>query len=270
MGQFTASDSERLVDEDRAAEPTWVYDGFISYGIGADGDLASRIQHGLEQLARPWNKRRALKIFRDIDDLPASPDLPAELREALRRTRTLVFLASADAAASPWCDQELAYWIDARPPEDLVVVLTDGTLEFDPDAERPTIFERSTAAPPAFARLGTVPLYIDMRDERAIVGDLDFRSNVEFRAKLTKVAAALHSNRTGRDVEPRDIDSADLREHRRSRRIRRIGVAALAVLAAGLAVARLVRLLERPGGERPRTNREGGPAGGQRPARAFT
>src|SRR5256885_12127468 len=41
------------------------YDAFISYSHAADGRLAPAVQTGLQRLARPWYKVRALRIFRD-------------------------------------------------------------------------------------------------------------------------------------------------------------------------------------------------------------
>jgi WD40 repeat protein len=220
--------------------PKWKYDGFISYSTRADGDLAPKIQDGLERLAKPWNRRRALKIFQDIDDLAATANLSDTLRAELVGSQTLVFLASPAAAASPWCNDELSYWIDHRPANELVVVLTDGTLEFDKDAEFPTRFDTSTAAPPAFAQLRSVPLYIDMRYSDAEVERLGVRTDPEFRAKLTKISAALHSNKSGRQIEPRDIDSMDLAEHRRSQRFRRAAVVSLSVLTVIAVTAAVV------------------------------
>lgn len=214
----------------------WKYDGFISYSTRADAGLAPRIQDGLERLAKPWNKRKALKIFQDIDDLPANADLEATLRDELLRSRTLIFLASPESAQSSWCADEVEYWIGDRPPEQLVVVLTGGTLEFDKDAEPPVRLDVSTAAPPAFAKLSAVPLYVDLRDLDADAAELDVRSHPEFRARLTKIAAAVHSNRLGTTVEPRDIDSEDLRQHRKARRYRTAAIAMLSVLMVALAV----------------------------------
>ena len=214
------------------------YDGFISYSTAADGQLAPKIQDGLEQLARPWNKRRALKVFRDKDDLAASSHLERTLKTELEQSGTLIFLASESAAKSEWCNDELEYWIDERPANELVVVLTDGSLTFHKGAEHPLDLD-STAAPPALERLSFEPLYIDMRRERAMGDDLDFRSDPEFRAKLAKISAALHTNKTGEDWQPRNIDSKDLTEHRKFRRLRRIVMISLTVItvvAIGLGV----------------------------------
>lgn len=226
------------------------YDGFISYSTRADGDLAPKLQDALEQLAKPWNKRRALKIFQDIDDLAANPDLETTLRHELIASNTMVYLASEEAARSKWCADELDYWITERPANQLVVVLTKGTLEFDKDREFPTLFETSSAAPPAFAKLTSVPLYIDMRYADTEVEHLDHRTNPEFRAKATKVAAALHCNRTGTEVEPRDIDSRDLAEHLKARRLRRLALLILTLLTIAAVVAAVIANQERRAAER--------------------
>jgi len=39
------------------------YAAFISYSHGGDADLAASIQSSLQQLARPWDKTRALAFF---------------------------------------------------------------------------------------------------------------------------------------------------------------------------------------------------------------
>jgi hypothetical protein len=49
------------------------YDGFISYSHAADDLLAPRLQSGLQRFAKPWWKRRALRIFRDESSLSANP-----------------------------------------------------------------------------------------------------------------------------------------------------------------------------------------------------
>ncbi len=230
---------------DAASSPRWRYDGFISYCTAADKAFAPKIQDGLEQLAKPWGKRTALDIFQDTDDLAASPDLEAAFRELFTEAQTLVFLASPGAAASEWCNDEVTYWIRNRPPEQLIVVLTAGTLKFDKDAERPIVFDESSAAPAAFAELTAVPLYIDMTAERLRTDELDFRSDSEFRAKLTKIAAAVHSNKSGEKVKPRDIDSRDLAEHRKTRRLKNAAVTTLVVISLVAVIAAVIAELQR-------------------------
>ena len=49
--------------EERESQGGVVYDGFISYSHAADDLLAPRLQAGLQRFAKPWWKRRALRIF---------------------------------------------------------------------------------------------------------------------------------------------------------------------------------------------------------------
>lgn len=233
-----------------AGKPTspsesWRFDGFVSYCTAADRPFAPKIQEGLERLTQSWRRRPALAVFQDIDDLAATPDLEGAFTQLFAESQTLVFLASPGAAASPWCNDEVSYWIRNRPPEQMVVVLTDGTLTFDRDAAHPIVFAESSAAPPAFAELTTVPLYIDMTDERRRADGLDFRKDSEFRAKLTKVAAAVHSNKTGKQIGPRDIDSQDLDAQRRAKRLKNMAIGALVTISLIAIVAAIVAGIQR-------------------------
>jgi WD40 repeat protein len=89
-----------------------------------------------------------------------------------------------------------------------------------------------------------------MRYTDAEVEHLDHRTNPEFRAKATKVAAALHSNRVGAEVEPRDIDSRDLAEHLKARRLRRLALVLLTLLTIAAVVAAVVADQQRRAAER--------------------
>ncbi|HEX9937163.1 MAG TPA: hypothetical protein VGB15_08565, partial [Longimicrobium sp.] len=51
------------------------YDAFISYSHAADGQLAPRLEEGLERLAKPLLRPRALNVFRDATGLSATPEL---------------------------------------------------------------------------------------------------------------------------------------------------------------------------------------------------
>ena len=42
-----------------------LYDAFLSYSHAADGKLAPSLQSGLQQFAKPWNRLRAIRVFRD-------------------------------------------------------------------------------------------------------------------------------------------------------------------------------------------------------------
>ena len=61
------------------------YDAFISYSHAADARLATALEHGLERLARPWNRLRAMSVFRDETDLTLNPDLWGMISDRLGR-----------------------------------------------------------------------------------------------------------------------------------------------------------------------------------------
>src|SRR5262245_65690 len=70
------------------------YDAFISYSHSADGQLAPAVQSGLQRLARPWYRRRALRVFRDETGLSVNPHLWGSIERAMDESRYFVLLAS--------------------------------------------------------------------------------------------------------------------------------------------------------------------------------
>ncbi len=61
------------------------YDACISYNHGDDDRLAVAIRTGLQRLAKPWNRRRALNVFLDK---AARRCRPASGRRCSRAWRT--------------------------------------------------------------------------------------------------------------------------------------------------------------------------------------
>ena len=112
--------------EERGAPGSLVYDGFISYSHAADDLLAPRLQAGLQRFAKPWWKRRALRIFRDESSLSANPHLWSSITDALDQSGWFVLLLSPDAAESPWVNNEVEYWLEHKDPGRIIPVLTDG------------------------------------------------------------------------------------------------------------------------------------------------
>ena len=151
------------------------YDGFISYSHAADGRLAPALQRGLEQLAKRWNSRRALRAFRDDTGLSTNPHLWAAIERALDDSAWFVLLASPEAAASEWVDKEVAHWLATRSVERLLPVVTDGTWEWDQAAGGFTL--GSSAVPAALrAAVRDEPRHLDLRWARGR-DDLDLRNS---------------------------------------------------------------------------------------------
>ena len=198
------------------------FDAFISYSHAADGALAPAVRRGLEQLARPWRRRRALRVFQDKVGLSASPHLWESIETALHSSRYFVLLASPEAAASPWVRKEVDSFVETFGVERLLIVLTNGALQWEATSRE--FSAASDALPPSlFGRFSTEPLWVDLR-WAATEAHLDV-DNPRFRSAMADLAAPIHGL-------PRDeLDAEDLREHRRALRARRAAVGVIAVLA---------------------------------------
>src|SRR6478672_10407431 len=96
------------------------YDAFISYSHSVDGHLAPAVQTGLQRLARPWYRRRALRIFRDETGLSVNPHLWGSIERALDESRFFVLVASPAAAASPWVNREVNHWLATKSAETIL------------------------------------------------------------------------------------------------------------------------------------------------------
>ena len=90
------------------------YDAFISYSHAADGKLAPALQSALHRFAKPWYRLRAVRVFRDKTSLSVSPALWSAIEAALSESKYFILLASPEAAASHWVQQEVEYWIGNR------------------------------------------------------------------------------------------------------------------------------------------------------------
>jgi hypothetical protein len=93
------------------------YNAFISYSHTADERLASAVQSGLKKFAKPWNKLRALEIFRDKTNLSVNPVLWPSIKKALSESEYFILMASPEAAQSDWVRKEIDFWLESRPPE---------------------------------------------------------------------------------------------------------------------------------------------------------
>jgi hypothetical protein len=106
------------------------YDAFISYSRGDDSAVAEALQRGLQRFARPWYRPRALRVFRDKTNLPATPGLLADIESALAASTWFVLVASPEAADSEWVGREVAWWVDHRTLDRFLVAWTAGDLSW--------------------------------------------------------------------------------------------------------------------------------------------
>jgi WD40 repeat protein len=198
------------------------YDAFISYAHDADGVFAPVVQRGLQRLAKPWNRRRAMEVFRDETSLPVSSGLWPSIRAAIDASRWLVVLASPEAARSDWVGEEIKYWVATKGTDHLLVVVTSGTWAWDSGSG--DLSPGSTAGNRALCGVFPAePKYLDMTWARRDAG-LTLR-NARFRDQMATLVAAI------REVPKEEIEGEDVRQQRRTRRVVRAAIAALSVLA---------------------------------------
>jgi len=215
------------------------YDAFISYNHAVDGALAEALRRGLHGFARPWNRRRAMRVFLDRSSLELTSDIGDALRARLDDAEHLILLASIESAASRWCDEEVRHWLATKGPATLLIVLTDaeGDIVWDAAAGR---FDRSrtTALPPSLLdAFEDEPLWLDMSwaEQNGHVG-LALRNPV-----FADAVATLASAMTG---TPKDeLEGEDVRQHRTFQRLRAAAIAGLVVLTIGAAVMTVVAIL---------------------------
>jgi WD40 repeat protein len=204
------------------------YDAFVSYSHAADGQLAPRLQSGLERFATPTWHRRAIRVFRDETGLTANPHLWSSIATALDDSAWFVLLASPDSAASTWVGREIEHWVSLGRADRILLVVTDGTFVWDP-AARDIDWDRSTAAHPALRGVfADEPRWVDLtwaRTEAQL-----HRRHSRFHDALAELAAPI------RGIPKEELAGEDVRQHRRARRLARTAVSAL----AGLTVVALV------------------------------
>ncbi len=200
------------------------YDVFISYSHAFDGQLARRLQAGLQAFAKPWFRRRALVVFRDETNLAVTPALWPTIQNALDESAFFLLLASPGAASSKWVSREVQHWIGLGRTQHFLIGCTEGELVWD-DSARDFDWERSTCLPETLAgRFETEPLYVDLRwirNEQGLSPD-----DPRMRHAIAMLAARIRS------ISLDDLIGDDNRQHRRTRRLAVSVTIALALLTA--------------------------------------
>lgn len=208
------------------------YDAFISYNHAADDDLAPAIERGLERLAKPWYRLRAISVFRDVSDTGLNPSLWGTVQRQLDGSRWFVLLACPESAASQWVRREIDHWCETKGTDTILLVLTDGELVWDRAGGR--FADATTAlAPEVAARFASEPLHLDLR-WTAELGRPPTLADARFKNDMARLASPI------RDLPPDELESEDVRLHRKARRLARAAVAALVALAIVATVAAVV------------------------------
>jgi tetratricopeptide (TPR) repeat protein len=197
-----------------------LYDAFISYSHAKDKPVASALQSVIQRLGKPWYRRRALRLFRDDTSLSATPHLWPTIEKALSESRFLLVLAAPEAAASQWVNKEVAWWLEHKGIDTLLLAVVDGDIAWDNTRDDFT-WRESTPLPPALAgRFTSEPKWVDLRAYRA---SPDAR-NADFTSLAADFAAAIHG------MPKEDLLSQEVRQQRRALTLAWSAVATLIVL----------------------------------------
>jgi WD40 repeat protein len=204
------------------------YDAFISYSRNDAGRLASELQVAMERFAKPWNKRRAIRIFRDDASMTANTNLWSTITAALQATRWFILLASERAAVSPGVAKEVEWWVAHKGTENFLLVQAGGNISWNAAAQD-FDWEATTALPRSLeGRFPEEPRWIDMT---WYLGVGEPKADPRFNERVADLAAAI------RGLDRDDVVGENTRQYRRSMRYARGAIIGLAGLLAASLVA---------------------------------
>lgn len=204
------------------------YDAFISYSHSDDTRIAKALHDNLHRLAKRWDSLSAIRVFRDVTNLPITPLQPA-LVSALAESKFLILLASPQSAASKWVPEEITCFLESHPPERVLIVLIGGDLVWDGSSG--CFVEGPTSAFPhlnAF-KLAKEPLFLDLRWVAAET-NLSL-SNPRLLDAIATLAATLQ------DVPKETLVGDLIEEHRQLRRNQRFNLGFRGAAGFGITAA---------------------------------
>ncbi len=139
------------------------YDALVAYGDPRDAPLADALQSTVRSVGRRWYKRRSVRLLPDDSVLAASSRSWSASEAALKESRYLILLASAESARSPWVTLEVVSWLRQNSIDRLLIALLDGELSWDSAANDFT-WTRETPLPALLkGRFGSAPRWVDLR-----------------------------------------------------------------------------------------------------------
>lgn len=205
------------------------YRAFISYSH-ADAPFASWLHRRIERYRLPPGTtgpdQRLAPVFIDRAELAAAPDLTNQVRAALAQSAALIVVASPQAKASRWVDQEIALFRSLHPDRPVLAALIAG--------------EPAEAFPQAL---------VEYQGRAVEPLAADFRKGADGkRLGLLKMVAGLTGQPLDRLVQ-RDAQA-------RQRRVMAVTAAAL-LLSIVLAALLVVAIRARTEAERQRASAEG-------------
>jgi hypothetical protein len=218
---------------DPTAAREFKYKAFISYSH-RDRQTADWLHRALENYRIPPQlvgtpgrdgaiPKQLFPIFRDRDELSTSPDLSADVREALEQSANLVVICSKSAAKSRWVNQEITLFKQLGRARRVHALIIDG----EPGAVSPA----EECFPPALShKLGPDGNILEGQREEPIAADLRPGGDGKNDAKIKLLAGLL-------GIPLNSLRQREVIAARRRLRIRQAvsGAIAALALAAGLA-----------------------------------
>ncbi|MET3430002.1 WD40 repeat protein [Actinoplanes tereljensis] len=192
--------------------PPWAYHAFISYSHARDLPVAAALQRDLRRFAVPWFRHRTapltdrpgpphrpLRIFRDVTDLSAAPELWPTIEAALASARWFVLIASPGSAASVWVRREIEWWLANRGPDRMLIAVTGGQVVWG-DGDFDWAATDALPREPLAGVFEHEPHWIDLRTLREELGDAvaDFAAPIRGVAKDTIVGDHLRQRTRAR------------------------------------------------------------------------
>lgn len=188
------------------------YWAFISYSH-QDAAWAAWLHKALEDYVVPRRlvgsttpigpaPRRFVPVFRDRDELPSSSHLNAAINEALTRSRVMIVIASPNAAASHWVNEEIRQFKALGRAQQVLALIVDG----DPGAGARGRADRD-CFPPALCHEIEADGRISERPTEPVAADLRAMQGTRQEALLKLIAGML------------GIGYDELRQRERSKRL---------------------------------------------------
>jgi WD40 repeat protein len=213
----------------RRLRPDIGFGAFISYSGQEDRALITKLQNGIEKLAKRWYRPPITKVFVDKTSIAAGTRLWSRIEYGLTRSRWLILMASPEAAQSWWVDREVEWWLTHRSLDNVIIVHTAGDLSWDRDAA--DFSATSTAIPPCLrGKFDDEPVWTTvLRSDRS--------PNVE--GAVLSIASAV------RQTPIHELSSQAYREHRRTLRWAGSAIGTLSLLLVAALVLSIVAVVQK-------------------------
>ena len=110
----------------------YAYRAFISYHHRVSGTMALALEKALRRYAKPLF-RPPMRVFRDQEQIAAGQRLKETIKSALEKSEFLIYIATREAAESPYVSEELDIWCRRLNRQDrLIIVWQKDHLADDP------------------------------------------------------------------------------------------------------------------------------------------